>query len=1148
MCGFLKIILTRPTGWRWVPAIEIVRISLEIRSFSKPQKPIFMYSKSVVLGTAAWLSLLPSIVSAEAFLYEPFDYFTGSNGTNGGNGGTGWAAPWAPQPSSTETGVDVVAPGGLTYTQTGGELKSKGNVAFIDGPANSTRNITPISASATKMYFSFIGKETNDQALRRYLNVCFFAGDTEKISIGHTTGMATPSWSVSLNTNVAVAETNIPATTQALVVVKVELNVNGTADRASIYINPPLGAEPSSPTAVTELDILGNFSELTRVRLASGGQDESNGVTRPKAEGLVDELRGGLTWADVTATGAAGAQVIPQTANANSATGGVFTFLDSAGGTVDLTRTSAFQLALTQNGTPVTNTLTASKTAGVTSVNFTAALAGGTYDYAITIPVNGISGSTTKTVTGRFSSFTLPTTLAGPAGTVGSWGIREYPTADGAASSIAASLAIIAGGATFVDGSAPVFNHSDPDMNGATSSGNFNNDFPIISDGPGDQNFIVVGKTKVTVPAAGDYTFSVHSDDGFGMRVTGGSFISRSGGATIDPKDSQTMLGDFQGPDSNARAVYHFNAAGTYDITYLGYDSSGGGYYEVAWAFGAFVEDRDTNTWALVGNPSDPSIPAFRPRFAATFPGPLGTAGNFGIRTYYTGTVTGFDQMIDFLKNTPPEPGDATISTTDVQRPYLNANDPENRGNTGFAPNDDAPPGNTGGDDNNVVTSAKGRITVATAGVYTFNIQADDGYLFRLKGVGSTPNPSFKRVVGNGTIQMSNPNEFWAGGDGNLRGVVSLIAGDYDIEFIHYENNGGFSYEVSSAAGDHGNDLPAEGFALVGYVSPGASVAIPKMKSPGWTVEASVPGQTIMDGSVFTAEEAILITSQMTPPPTKFITTVTSLNYEDPESGGGTYPDSKPFPLGVDGTPGGVNDDNFAIRATGTVIITTAGEYHFGFQGDDGGYLTIKGGPSGSPAPFWKAIVSTTSNGVIVDETDHATGTVLGTQNRFQFEGGTGNSRTIASIDLQPGEYTIQGLFMDLTGGAFWEVFASQPFTSPSFSYPLLQFGGASTASIGSSFPIIAPVVVPVSGPFNITNFATTGTPISGATFNFNSGDTGTYAVQVSTDLVNWSTITAPVTVTGSVSSVTASFAGQTVNGQPIVGQPKLFIRVVRTF
>jgi len=783
--------------------------------------------------------------------------------------------------------------------------------------------------------------------------------------------------------------------------------------------------------------------------------------------------------------------------------------------------------------------ISVTKVGGVTTITVMGGLnPASTYFYYIDIP---LIGGGRHDVSGSFQTPRLAQTLPGPEGSVGTWGIRELKGSHGNdISTVQAALLAATDPETYVDGTAPVLNHSDPDTNGPASVGDFNNDFPILSDEEGDQDWVVSAKTKVNIPAAGTYTFAIRSDDGFAMRVSGaggGRFIASHGPGILDPGDNQTLLFDGGTGDSNTRGVYEFDAAGVYDITYLGWDGGGGGFHEVAWAPGTFADPRDTNTWTLVGNPTHPSIPPFRPRYVANPPGPLGTANSFGVRTFLQATGLGdLLAVSNFLATTERVPGPGDTLTVDGQIAYLSVNDPQNSGGRGALPF----PGNTPADDDNVVSVVKGRIFIPTAGYHTFFMEADDGGMLRIKGTGGNPNPSFKRVTGGGNRTMSNPNEMFFDaptGNTDTRGIINLAAGYYDIEFIHQELGGGFNYVVTSAAGEwpHGT-TPPTGFQPLGLKPLAEQIIVPHMKGD-WRVESSTPNRPEFTFSIGGARAAINATLAVYPPIPNAISFWPAINFTDPETNAtaGHHNPSIPWPLN---TP---NDDNdYAMRADGVLVITTPGEYHLGFQGDDGGYMYIDG-LNGLATPSWLGVAHSNHLAQVrIEELVPDSGI----RNALVLEIGTGNSRTLGRVNLQAGEYRIRTLMYEGGGGSWWEVIGSKgDVGSPAaFVYPLLAKGTADTTiRVYPGLSLADPSAIFNPGEtLEISGLTVSGSPVSSVAFNFSSTEGKTYTVEASLNLQSWILLNGSLPATG---ASTPFSINPTTNAQ-LNGQPKVFFRV----
>jgi hypothetical protein len=832
-------------------------------------------------------------------------------------------------------------------------------------------------------------------------------------------------------------------------------------------------------------------------------------------------------------------------------TGGTIVLKDNVGQTDP---DGTFEVAFNDVTLPA-SAFTFSKEGGITTINFDAEIEP-FVDYPIEVTVPLLDGGT-EIVTSQAPSFRLPSDLPGEDGSVGSWAIREYTTeATAVGDLLTAGQVASEASVAFVDGTAPVFNHSDPDTNGPLTTGNFNNDFPVLSDtAPGTINeagndaWVVVGRTLLDIPEAGTYTFSVHSDDGFAMRVTGGGggeFISSAGDGKIDPGDSQSLVRDPVGGtgDSNTRGTYQFDAGGTYELTYLGWDGEFGGFYEVAWAEGDFDFDRDTATWELVGNPDDPSIPEFQDRYPA-LPGSLSDQAGFAVRTYLQAMngedlVGGFNAAITFLEETTRQPSDADGLTNDSQQPYLNHRDPDN-GGFGFIPGDLPFPGNTEGTNNdNVVTVAKGRIQVANAGTYTFQVDGDDGMLLRLTGAGGLPDPEFDKAsqggdANAGRFEMSNRNLlFYDALDGvNTRGVIDLQAGAYDIEFVHLENGGGFHYELAVAPGEwlHGSD-PEGGFQLVG-LNPANTANFPGIADPGWTVETAAAGSVDPTSTIEGAINGIEATLALDPQPEGASTLWPELNFNDPEDGlVGSFEGTQPWPLNTDEA-----DDDYAMRATGNIVITEAGDYHLGFQGDDGGYIYIYGdSESGTTDPIFDSIVFTNLPDVAVI-TSAPDSTV---NNAIEAETGTGNSRTLGNVNLEVGQYRIETLVFEGEVRSWWEVIGG-PAIDRSYNYPLLTQGEGETINLTSGFTLIPQDgVIPDDSGLMISGFTLMGNPVTEANFTFGSQADATYTVEASLNLENWILLNDNLPSGGASTAVSVDVSGVA----ELSGQPKVFFRV----
>ena len=133
------------------------------------------------------------------------------------------------------------------------------------------------------------------------------------------------------------------------------------------------------------------------------------------------------------------------------------------------------------------------------------------------------------------------------------------------------------------------------------SGGFFSNNFPYPDDFLGESDFIQASKGNILITEAGDYTFGVRTDDGFGVRIHGMTFSEVSGAGRIDGLVPDAFF--FTGPTSNSqtRAIARDVQPGVYPIEFLWFERGGGDYGELFAARGAFPNEGDTDTWELVG-------------------------------------------------------------------------------------------------------------------------------------------------------------------------------------------------------------------------------------------------------------------------------------------------------------------------------------------------------------------------------------------------------------------------------------------------------------------------------------------------------------------------------------------------------------------
>ncbi|CAN5455364.1 hypothetical protein BH23VER1_BH23VER1_00220 [soil metagenome] len=428
--------------------------------------------------------------------------------------------------------------------------------------------------------------------------------------------------------------------------------------------------------------------------------------------------------------------------------------------------------------------------------------------------------------------------------------------------------------------------------------------------------------------------------------------------------------------------------------------------------------------------------------------------------------------------------------------PYINLADPENPGSRGYFPGDFAFPGDTPADDNRFVTIAKAQIEIDLAGDYTFGVFGDDGYALRIRG------EFWTSANGSLFIDPFDPSTVGSPfGGGTGLAIINLAEGTYDIELVHYEGTGGAQLELFAAPGSFTNRTQSNAWRPVGYT--GSTINFPILTGD-WEGNTTEPGASPTQITNTGQADTALATLPLTP----FSSSV--INFTDPESGGsGFFTPNDPFPNDT-----GIDDNDFALEATGVIQVPADGLYMLGFRGDDGSYLDLTG------ATFLSA--------------SQSGGGLANGNARLQFGGTTADSFTSGTVFLMAGvDYPVRVVYFERAGGAFFEVFGGQ-----GFAFELLGSQGAA--------PVSDPFVgLSLVGAVETELFQITGITFDGAgrpVITFTSSDTETYTIERSTDLVTW--ITIDVGVPGTSMANTTSYTDESESFDP--GQPRYFYRVTR--
>ena len=276
------------------------------------------------------------------------------------------------------------------------------------------------------------------------------------------------------------------------------------------------------------------------------------------------------------------------------------------------------------------------------------------------------------------------------------------------------------------------------------------------------------------------------------------------------------------------------------------------------------------------------------------------------------------------------------------------------------------------------------------------------GNLTDLNGIGEGPGPGAGTgdFDGDGVTDFdeyenkTNPSEADTDGDG-LTDNVENNSGDYDGPdatgtdplnpdtdndglLDSLENNSGIYVSAENPGTDPHNpdtdgDEILDGVEINNRTNPLDADDAPIL----WTVrnaQSVSPLNSILDTRALFDDENNRIDETTT------IHTV--INFRDNATG--PFGDPEPFPLFE---AQDVNQDDFAIMATGTIFITEPGTYTFGFNSDDGGGIYIDDEP------------------VIV------------------FDANRGSATSLGAVELSWGEHNVEFLFWERGGGAQCQLF-----------------------------------------------------------------------------------------------------------------------------
>ena len=258
-----------------------------------------------------------------------------------------------------------------------------------------------------------------------------------------------------------------------------------------------------------------------------------------------------------------------------------------------------------------------------------------------------------------------------------------------------------------------------------------------------------------------------------------------------------------------------------------------------------------------------------------------------------------------------------------------------------FPLDNQTPQGLLNGNDDDFATRARGFITIATEADYTFGFSSDDGARLRLLSTTGGADPQFSSSTRLNTANPANPAHSlntlsFDGGTGNsdTLGVVHLLPGTYGVEFLTWDGGFGAYAEVFAASG--ARTAVDQNFRLIGDVAAPGQLGAGTLSAAAWTVTHINNGASTFAAALSQITQHWCGVAQ---PGTTVVNNVDTINYRDPQSGGGGHG------LAQLNFPGNTaaDDNNFALGARATLTVPDDDDYTFHVLADDSVRLRIKG-------------------------------------------------------------------------------------------------------------------------------------------------------------------------------------------------------------
>ena len=565
--------------------------------------------------------------------------------------------------------------------------------------------------------------------------------------------------------------------------------------------------------------------------------------------------------------------------------------------------------------------------------------------------------------------------LAGYLGSASQWGVREikgYTLTGHSYGTLVSADRIIRnynlnafGGAQKVDYYSQAINFRDS-SNGASHNFAGDAEFGTNVSGVDDNNFLMLAKCAVRITVEDDYTFGFRGDDGARLRVVGRQFISST---RLSPTDiaepahhGDGLYHPNSGGDTHTLGVVHL-VPGDYPLEFTYWEGTGGASAEVFAARGA--KTSFDATFRLVGDSAtgglpivpDPDTGVFTVNGGGTVFVHGGVPANVtlawsSVVVPSSVTITGLGTVAQNGSQSIVSP--ATTTTYTYTATY--AATTVTRQVTVYV---DSPPVISNFAASQAISASGDPLTLSwsVAGATT-SLVLQPGNIDVLGLTNITLNPTAPTTY---TLEATNVA-------GTSSATVSVNVGPPPVinTFAVTDSNPLYGAEVV-LSWDVSNATTLSISQGVGSVSATGSLSLTPLLSTSYTITAvntfSTRTSTVsitqgtpigVDAGGFTvtrynastpfpfagmgylqSADALIAGTNVSGVPTT-VTGVTSINYNDGADGD--------FTVGNVAFPGGAGSgSNFAIKAVGTLVVNTPGEYTFLLNSDDGGRLRVDG-------------------------------------------------------------------------------------------------------------------------------------------------------------------------------------------------------------